>query len=182
MTKLCLFVFFSFGLAGLSWRFLRLRRTYGFYRFFAFECILGLILLNADRWFTNPFSPAQITSWLLLLSSGALVLHGVHVLLKVGKPARTGRREEELAIEATTTLVAVGAYRYIRHPLYASLLCLGWGAFFKHVTFSSFFLAVTLSALMTATAKVEEVENLLKFGASYAVYMKKTKMFVPFLV
>lgn len=182
MIKLSLFVFFSVGLAALSWRFLRLRRTHGFYRFFAFECILALILLNADRWFTNPLSPAQMLSWLLLLGSTALVLHGVHLLLKVGKPTRTGRREEELGIEATATLVTVGAYRYIRHPLYASLLCLGWGALFKHVTFFSFFLGVTLSALLTATAKVEEVENLRKFGDSYAVYMKKTKMFVPFVV
>ena len=102
MTKLSLFVVFSVGLVALSWRFLKLRRTHGFYRFFAFECILALILLNADRWFTNPFSPAQIASWLLLLGSTALVLHGVHLRLKVGKPARTGRREEELGIEATT--------------------------------------------------------------------------------
>lgn len=182
MTKLGLFVFFSIGLAGLSWRFLKLGRTHGFYRFFAFECILALILLNADRWFTNPFSLAQVASWLLLLGSTALVLHGAHLLVKVGKPARTDRREQEIGIEATTTLVTVGAYRYIRHPLYASLLCLGWGAFFKHVTLFGFLLAVTLSAFLTATAKVEEAENLRKFGDSYAAYMKKTKMFVPFLV
>ena len=98
MIKLSLFVFFSVGLAALSWRFLRLRRTHGFYRFFAFECILALILLNVDRWFTNPFSPAQIASWLLLLGSTALVLHGVHLLLKVGKPTQADRREEELSI------------------------------------------------------------------------------------
>lgn len=182
MTRLTLFVLFSAGLAGFSWRFLRLRRTHGFYRFFAFECILALILLNADRWFRNPFSPAQMASWLLLLGSAALVLHGVRLLVRVGKPARAGGREEELGIEATTTLVTAGAYRYIRHPLYASLLCLGWGAFFKHVTFFGFLVAVTLSAFLTATAKVEEVENLRKFGDSYAVYMKKTKMFVPFVV
>ena len=182
MTKLSLLVFFSIGLAGLSWRFLRLGRTHGFYRFFAFECLLALILLNADRWFTNPFSPAQVVSWLLLLSSAALVLQGAHVLVRVGKPALTNRREEEIGIEATTALVTVGAYRYIRHPLYASLLCLGWGAFFKHVTLFALLLAVTLSAFLTATAKVEEVENLRKFGDGYAAYMKKTKMFVPFLV
>ncbi|MGB9072376.1 MAG: isoprenylcysteine carboxylmethyltransferase family protein [Terriglobales bacterium] len=109
-------------------------------------------------------------------------VRGKQCLVKVGKPARTDRREEEIGIEATTTLVTVGAYRYIRHPLYASLLCLGWGAFFKHVTLFGFLLVVTLSAFLTATAKVEEAENLRKFGDSYAAYMKKTKMFVPFLV
>ena len=172
MTKLNLFLILSAGLAALSWRFLRLRRSHGFYRFFAFECILALILLNVDHWFRNPFSPAQVASWLLLLGSTALVLGGVRLLLRVGKPARTGRREEELGIEATTTLVTVGVYGYIRHPLYASLLCLGWGAFFKHVTLFGFLLAVTLSAFLTATAKVEEAECLRKFGDSYALYMK----------
>ena len=127
MTKLVLFVVFSVGIACLSWRFLRLGRTHGFYRFFAFECILVLILLNADRWLTNPSSPAQVASWLLLLSSAALALQGARGLVIVGKPARINRREEEIGIEATTTLVTVGAYRYIRHPLYASLLFLGWG-------------------------------------------------------
>ena len=182
MIKLGLFAFFSIGLAGFSWRFLRLGRTHGFYRFFAFECILALILLNADRWFTNPFSLAQVASWLLLMGSAVLVLHGAHLLVKVGKPSRTDRREEEIGIEATTKLVIAGAYRYIRHPLYASLLCLGWGAFFKHITWLGLLLVVAQSAFLAATAKVEEAENLRKFGDSYTAYMKKTKMFVPFLV
>jgi protein-S-isoprenylcysteine O-methyltransferase Ste14 len=37
------------------------------------------------------------------------------------------------------------------------------------------------SAFLIATAKVEETENLEKFGSDYAVYMKTTKMFIPFL-
>ncbi len=38
------------------------------------------------------------------------------------------------------------------------------------------------SAFLIATAKVEEKENVLKFGDQYVAYMKKTKMFVPFLI
>jgi protein-S-isoprenylcysteine O-methyltransferase Ste14 len=182
MTKLVLFAVLSAGLATLSWRFLRLRRTHGFYRFLAFECILALVLLNADRWFRDPFCPAQMVSWLLLLGSTVLAVHGFFLLVNVGKPARTARREEELGIEATTSLVTTGAYRYIRHPLYASLLCGGWGVFFKHVTLPSFLLAVAVSAFLTATAKVEELENLRKFGDGYAAYMKNTRMFVPWVV
>jgi len=182
MIELSLFAFFSAGLVALSWRFLRLRHTHGFYRFFAFECLLALTMLNAERWFRDPFSLPQMASWLLLLGSIALAAHGFHLLVKVGKPARICGREEELDIEATTTLVTVGAYRYIRHPLYASLLCGAWGAFLKHVTVLSFLLAVAVSAFLTVTAKVEELENLRKFGDSYAAYMKKTKMFLPFVV
>ncbi len=37
------------------------------------------------------------------------------------------------------------------------------------------------SAFLTATARVEEAENLDKFGDQYAAYMKTTKIFIPFL-
>jgi protein-S-isoprenylcysteine O-methyltransferase Ste14 len=40
-------------------------------------------------------------------------------------------------------------------------------------------LAATLFLL--ATAKVEESENVRYFGTAYAEYMKRTKMFIPFL-
>jgi hypothetical protein len=40
------FLVFSAGIVLLSWRSLRDRRSHGFYRFFAFEAILALILLN----------------------------------------------------------------------------------------------------------------------------------------
>lgn len=33
---------------------------------------------------------------------------------------------------------------------------------------------------MIATARVEEAENLQKFGEDYAAYMKTTKRFIPF--
>ena len=39
-----------------------------------------------------------------------------------------------------------------------------------------------LLAAAFATARAEEREMLEKFGAEYAAYMKKTRMFVPFLV
>jgi len=37
------------------------------------------------------------------------------------------------------------------------------------------------SLFTVATAKVEERENLKKFGAEYQTYRSKTKMFVPFI-
>lgn len=37
------------------------------------------------------------------------------------------------------------------------------------------------SIFLVATAKVEETENLNRFGVDYADYMKKTRLFIPFL-
>jgi protein-S-isoprenylcysteine O-methyltransferase Ste14 len=112
------------------------------------------------------------TTTLSILVVGADI-EGIRLLRKVGKPT------DEL--EDTTVLVEVGAYKYIRHPLYASLLLLGLGAFLKAPSLLAGALTVAASAFLVATAKVEEKLNLEKFGSQYADYMKRTKMFVPYL-
>lgn len=173
MLKLIIFAVVSGGIVFVSWPSLRDRRSHGFFRFFAFEFILVLILLNLEHWFSDPFSVLQILSWALLLSSLVLAVHGFYLLRKVGRPKG--------GIEDTTTLVLLGAYRYIRHPLYASLLLLAWGVFFKDPSLLGAILVLVTSAFLIATARVEEAENLHKFGGDYAEYMKTTRMFIPFL-
>jgi protein-S-isoprenylcysteine O-methyltransferase Ste14 len=42
-------------------------------------------------------------------------------------------------------------------------------------------LVLVATAFLLATAKVEEAENLQKFGEDYAAYMKATKRFIPIL-
>jgi protein-S-isoprenylcysteine O-methyltransferase Ste14 len=173
VIRLIIFAVGSAGIILLSWNSLRDPRSHGFYRTFAFEAILALFVLNVEHWFREPFSAFQIISWLLLLASLFLVVHGFHLLRMVGRP--------EGKIEDTTTLVQVGAYKYIRHPLYASLLLLAWGIFFKDPSWLGGALAAGASLTLWATARVEEAENLAKFGASYAAYIKTTKRFIPFL-
>ena len=171
--KLVIFAIVSAGIIFVSWTSFTRPRSYGFYRFFAFELILALLLLNLENWFNNPFSLFQIISWVLLICSIVLVAHGVYLLRVAGRP-KTG-------VESTTKLVKLGAYKYIRHPLYSSLLFLAWGAFFKDVSLIGGILALLCTGFLIATAKVEEAENLRKFGSEYSVYMKTTKMFIPFL-
>jgi hypothetical protein len=43
-----------------------------------------------------------------------------------------------LYFEKTTQLVTTGVFKYIRHPLYSSLLLLAWGVFFKHPSWVGF--------------------------------------------
>lgn len=173
MFKIIIFIFTSALLTFLSWNSLKSFRSHGFFRFFAFECILILVLINVDFWFHNPLSIRQIISWLLLLMSIFLALHGFYLLRIIGKP-----REK---IENTTTLVKVGAYKYIRHPLYSSLFVGAWGAFLKHISILSVMIILLISGFLIATAKVEETENINKFGDEYTDYIKKSKMFIPFL-
>ncbi len=179
--KIIVFIIASAGIVWVSWSPLRNFRSHGFYRFFAWEAILVLILLNLDYWFDAPFSIRQLISWLLLIISIFLVVHGVQLLHTVGDPDDERTDPSLIGIEKTTALVTVGAYRYIRHPLYSSLLFLAWGTSFKHPSWIGAALAVLATFFLTMTAKVEEGENISFFGDVYRDYMKQTKMFVPFL-
>lgn len=183
MFKLITFIFASAGIAYVSRASLRSPGSHGFYRFFAWELILALFLLNVNDWFRDPFSAHQIVSWLTLILSAFLVVHGIHLLRKVGKP--DNQRDKDgptISFEKTTTLIQVGAFKYIRHPLYSSLLFLAWGVFFKAPSWAGGALALSATAFLVATAKVEEAEDIRFFGPAYQAYMKHTKMFIPFLL
>ena len=181
MIRLCIFAIVSVLIIYVSRKSLFRPRSHGFARFFAWEFILALVLLNALHWFKSPFSPAQLISWLFLIISIFLVAHGVHLLRTVGKPNRNRSDPSLLELERTSTLVTTGVYKYIRHPLYSSLLFLAWGAFLKNPTWIGLFLVLFSSFFLFLTAKNDESECLDHFGKEYQVYMQGTKRFIPFL-
>lgn len=181
MIEIAIFIAASAAIVRLSWRSLRAPRSHGFYRFFAFELLAALILVNVPHWFHEPFSARQLVSWFLLTASAGLAIEGFRLFRKVGKPVPVDGGTN-LAFENTTTLVSVGAYRFIRHPMYASLLGLGWGVFLKHPAATTAGLALSASAFLVVTALVEERENLARFGPAYAAYMKATRRFIPFIL
>ena len=131
MLRIAIFLAVSARIVALSRRSLTDPCSHGFYRFFVFELLTALILLNAPVWFHEPLSPPQVVSWSLGLGSIALAFEGFRLLHAIGRPSAEGGNETDLGFEKTTNLVTVGAYRFIRHPLYASLLLLTWCAFFK---------------------------------------------------
>lgn len=47
-------------LLALSWRALQRPKSHGFYRFFAWEAILGLLVLNGPVWFVDRFAAHQL--------------------------------------------------------------------------------------------------------------------------
>ena len=156
-------------------------RSHGFYRFFAWETILALAALNLDRWFNNPFAWYQLISWFLLVISLFLVIHGVRLLRQMGKQSAQRDDAPMFEFEKTTAVVTTGAYRYIRHPLYSSLLLLAWGVACKSPGWLNLLLALIATSLLVATARAEEAEDIRFFGPAYQEYVKHTKMFIPFL-
>ena len=179
--QIAAFILATIAITALSWRALGNPRTHGFYRFFAFEAILVIILLNIPFWLENAFSPLQILSWIFLICSLVFVIQGVYLLRKIGGSIQRKDRAETFAFENTAHLVTVGIYKFIRHPMYSSLLLLAWGAYLKHITRASTIAAIVATVALFATAKMDERECLQTFGSAYANYMKKTKRFIPFL-
>jgi protein-S-isoprenylcysteine O-methyltransferase Ste14 len=181
VIKLVLFVLISGLILWVSRKALKAPGSHGIYRFLAWESILILFLLNVDKWFYRPFSLHQVISWVLLLLSLVLVIQGVRLLRKIGKPDPEREDPSLVSIEKTTELVTEGLYAYIRHPLYSSLLFLAWGTFFKYPSWAGGCLAAVASGFLFITSRIEEAENIAYFGEPYLAYMKKTRMFVPFL-
>lgn len=169
-------------LLALSWQALRRPQSHGFYRFFAWEAILALLVLNGPLWFVERFALHQRLSWLLLFASLLLLFAGLYQLRRRGRPDGQRRDAELFAFERTSQLVTSGIFRLIRHPLYASLLLLAWGVACKQPNGLSLSLALLASLALWLTAKCDEAECLQQFGEAYRDYMQRSKMFIPWLV
>jgi protein-S-isoprenylcysteine O-methyltransferase Ste14 len=150
------------------------KRYHGITRFFAFESVFILVLLNYKVWFNNPFSLLQIFSWILLILSAYVVITGYLLLKRKGKPDNN--------FENTSLLVKSGIYGYIRHPLYLSVFLLGTGVMLKDPGRVQVVFGVINLIAIFFTAMIEEKEMIAKFGDEYRVYMKETKMFIPFIL
>jgi len=182
MIRLALFAFLSLPIMWVSRRSLRHPRSHGFSRFFAFESILALMVLNAPHWFAHPLAIWQLLSWVLLSTSLALVVWGFLNLRGQGGFSPTAETSTTFAWENTGRLVTTGIYRHVRHPMYSSLLFLAWGAVLKAVSPVTLGLGAVASLALAATAKAEEAENVTRFGQEYKDYMARTRCFVPFFL
>ena len=182
MTKLIAFILLSIPITWISWRTLFSLRNHGLYRFISWECILWLFLSDYSYWFVNPFSIPQIASWMLLFISLSLLTPAALLMRKIGEADR-GRADGSLyQFEKTTKLINTGIFKYVRHPLYGSLIFLTWGIFFKNINLAQAIISLISTAFLFLTSLVEESEDIKYFGNKYIDYMKRTKMFVPFIV
>ncbi|HEX5842704.1 MAG TPA: methyltransferase [Pseudomonas sp.] len=175
------FVLGTLMLLALSWQALRRPQSHGFYRFFAWEAILALLVLNGPLWFVDRYALHQRLSWLLLCASLLLLFAGLYQLRRMGRPDGQRTDAELFAFERTSQLVTSGIFRLIRHPLYASLLLLAWGVACKQPGDLSLVLALLASLALWLTAKRDEAECLVQFGEAYRDYMQRSKMFIPWV-
>jgi protein-S-isoprenylcysteine O-methyltransferase Ste14 len=180
MIRILFFIVLSIPITFISWRSVSSIKNHGLFRFIAWECILWLIISNIPFWFKDIFSANQVISWILLTITLYPLISGVILIRKEGKKD-INRDDSLFKFEKTSELIQSGIFKYIRHPLYSSLLFLTWGIFFKHIDNVLFVIALLSTFALFLTARMEERENIRFFGEKYRDYMKKTNMFLPYI-
>jgi len=165
-----------------SWHALHNPRVHGFYRFFVFEGIVILLTINgtmgptlSPRWLKH-FS--QLLNALAVLSVSA----GYYQLRRSGGHMERVDFAANHHFENTAHVVASGIYRYIRHPMYSSLLLFSWGLYLGYPTLLGTPAVMMTTIAVCLAARVEERENIAYFGNEYLDYMKVTRMFIPYIV
>lgn len=88
----------------------------------------------------------------------------------------------DAAIGVEHNLIRFGPYRWIRHPIYASMLCLVWGMGFVATPWL-LFMAATVVFLIGTEIRVRIEDRLLteRFGDSFRQYQRSTPAYVPMI-
>lgn len=135
-----------------------------------FICMPAVIIAGPASGRLQTFRPALVVA-ALLIAAGAMA--GIAGVRDLGR-----NRSVYPAPLAAGELVRHGIYRILRHPLYASLMYLGFG----WALFWTSWLTTGLATLMTATlyfkARREEVFLRSKYP-DYDEYACRVKRFVP---
>lgn len=174
MLPLIVFGLASLPLVYISWPSLKKRHPAGVFRFFGYETALLLGVLNMEYWTRDNHLAVKIAGLALVFLGAGLLPQGIYLLHRFGAG--------ESGIDDTTRLVISGIYRVIRHPIYGGVQFVGWGMFLQDVSLLSVALVMAMSVFLYAAARFEEQAVLSQFGDDYAAYMKRSKMFIPFVL
>jgi protein-S-isoprenylcysteine O-methyltransferase Ste14 len=151
------------------------------------EKLAGFTLLKADVTANNADDKALLARFQLFGPPGIIFFaaDGRQIVrtLRQAKTQKQQRMDNALyEFEKTDRLISHGVFRYIRHPMYTSLLALAWGAYFQAPSWPGAALAAFSSLFLVLTARADEQECLAFFGQPYADYMQGTKRFIPFVL
>lgn len=131
-----------------------------------FIIVLLLLLLN-DSIFTNLIS-------LFIFTFGALF--GIYTLCF----NRIGNFNITPEIKQNSKFIKTGPYKYIRHPMYFSLLLMMGGIILTKIDMINIVCYIVLIIVLYLKAKKEEMLWSEKLH-EYEQYKKHTKMFIPFI-
>lgn len=133
-------------------------------------CALAGLLWHG-HWPTN--WATWLVAWLLILTGATFGIAGVSVLGR----NRTIFPEPR----AGSILIRHGIYRHVRHPLYSSVMCLGFGWGFARHSLPALAAALVTTLFLALKSRNEEMRLLRRFP-DYEAYRTTTRRFIPWLL
>jgi protein-S-isoprenylcysteine O-methyltransferase Ste14 len=124
------------------------------------------------------FWEQPLPAWRLVFAGGWLVL--ASALSWSGARALGRQWRIDAALSAEHQLVMAGPYRIIRHPIYASMMCLLLGTGLMLTPWRLFLLA--LAFFLTGTeirVRIEERLLAARFGESFRDYQRSVPAYIP---
>jgi protein-S-isoprenylcysteine O-methyltransferase Ste14 len=126
--------------------------------------------------------------WSSMLAPGLIGLRAAGLILMIwgaivnlqGRKVLADNWSDHVRIYADHELIQTGPFRYVRHPLYASLIWIFIGASLSYC--NPLALAETLFLFLPAMhyrAHLEEQALRIKFADAYPVYCRQTNRFFP---
>lgn len=126
------------------------------------------------------FWERTLAAWQVALS---VVLLGLAVLLGWTGARALGRHLRlDAALRADHQLVRSGPYRFVRHPIYASMLCLLLGNAVM-IAGPAFFVTGLALFLIGTEIRVRIEDRLLaeRFGMEFVAYRRRVSAYIPFV-
>lgn len=111
-----------------------------------------------------------------------IALQMIAVALMIWARVSFGRRSFNFtAAPRTEKLVTNGAYKFIRHPIYAAVWLFSWSGVAAHISVSNVIFAVTVLVALIIRIGCEEFCLRQQFP-EYVTYSKHTARLIPFIL
>jgi protein-S-isoprenylcysteine O-methyltransferase Ste14 len=132
------------------------------------------ILWMNNYWVRSPSIPRIIAAACLLTLGAVLSWTSARTL---GRQWRF-----DAGLNADHELVQSGAYRFVRHPIYASMLCMLLGTGFLITPLWALFLALIFFLIgLEIRVRIEDALLESRFGDSFRDYQRRVPAYLPFV-